>query len=380
MKNLEKFVAKKSVSASSSLRGILLRSSVLMGLATVIVISTDMPAVRAATLYNNGTVTISLESTLSWTLGVRVAPTNSQLLANKNNDDGDRNFRQGLVENRGDILEQLDIADGNYGFHGSFAAWLDTVYLHHNQNNSPSTYNSFGPNDSFISATVNQQGRKFEPLTAYVFGSNYFNNGNQNLTWRFGRQTVLWGDSLFFGKDAIAGGQAPIDLYRAQAVADLQAQDLFLPTGSIYLSYDVNPHLTIQAYDNFEYEADQYPGVGSYFQFADFLAPGGQRVLIANLGPAGDLSVYHGRDQTPANGFGQFGVAVRSHIGTVDLGAYYIRFDDKSAQVYEFVNRNDIPTPANGGLSLGTYSLVYAQNINAFGISASGSVEVAGFV
>jgi hypothetical protein len=373
MKNLENFVTKKSGSVSSRLRGILLRSSVLMGLATVIVISTDMPAVRAATLYNNGTVTISLESTLSWTLGVRVAPTNSQLLASSNNDDGDRNFRHGVMENRGDILEQLDIADGNYGFHGSFAAWLDTVYLQHNQNNSPSTYNNSGPNNSFTSATVNREGRRFEPLTAYIFGSKYFDNGNQNFTWRIGRQTVLWGDSLYFGKDAIAGGQAPIDLYRAQAVADLQAQDLFLPTGSIYASYDINPHLTIQAYDNFEYEADQYPGVGSYFQFTDFLAPGGQRILLGPVGN-GELSIYHGRDQTPHNGFGQFGVALRSHVGTVDIGAYYIRFDDKSAQVYDFTNKNDIPTPAKGGLSFGTYSLVYPQNINAFGISASGLV------
>ena len=373
MKNITNIMAQEHVRTAPRLRKNLLRGSALVGLAVIAGISSDGPNAHAATLYNNGAVTISLESTLSWTVGVRTGSPNSQLLANPNGDDGDRNFRHGLVENRGDILEQLDIADGNYGFHGSFSAWLDTVYLQHNQNNSPSTYNNFGPNNSFTSATVNRQGRRFEPLSAYIFGSEDFGNGNQNVTWRIGRQTVLWGDSLFFGKDAIAGGQAPIDLYRASTVADLQAQDLFLPTGSIYVSFAVNPFLTIQAYDNFEYEADQFPGSGSYFAANDFLSPGGERILIAPT-PAGELAVYHGHDQTPANGFGQFGVALRSHIGDVDVGAYYVRFDDKGPQVYAFSPAPGAPIPAKGGYSVGTYSLVYPQNINVFGFSGSGTI------
>ena len=372
MENIKNIMAQGNVLTAPGLRKILLRGSALSALAMIAGIF-QVPAARAATLYNNGNVTVSLESTLSWTSGVRTGSPNAQLLANPNGDDGDRNFRHGLVENRGDILEQLDVADGNYGFHGSFAAWLDTVYLQHNQNNSASTYNSFGSNNSFTSSTVNKQGRRFEPLSAYLFGSEDFGNGDQNLTWRIGRQTVLWGDSLFFGQDAIAGGQAPLDLYRATTVADLQAQDLFLPTGSMYVSYTVNSLLTIQAYDNFEYEADQFPGSGSYFSANDFLSAGSQRILIAST-PFGELASYHGRDKQPNNGFGQFGVALRSHIGDVDVGAYYIRFDDKAPEIYAFAPAPGAPTPAKGGLSVGTYSLVYAQNINAFGVSGSGTV------
>jgi len=373
MKNITNIMAQGNVNTAPRLREILLRGSALVALAMIAGISLQVPAAHAATLYDNGNVTISLESTLSWTAGVRVASPNAQLLANPNGDDGDRNFRHGLVENRGDILEQLDAADGNYGFHGSFAAWLDTVYLQHNQNNSASTYNGFGSHNSFSSSTVNRQGRRFEPLSAYVFGSEDFGNGDQNVTWRIGRQTVLWGDSLFFGSDAIAGGQAPLDLYRATTVADLQAQDLFLPTGSIYVSYAINQLLTIQAYDNFEFEADQFPSSGSYFSANDFLSAGSDRILIAQT-PFGELNSYHGRDKQPNNGFGQFGVALRSHIGDVDVGAYYIRFDDKAPEIYAFAPAPGAPTPAKGGLSVGTYSLVYAQNINAFGVSGSGTV------
>ncbi len=45
-----------------------------------------------------------------------------------NQDDGENNFKKGLVSNRLDLLTELDLAGPGYGARVSGAAWYDSVY------------------------------------------------------------------------------------------------------------------------------------------------------------------------------------------------------------------------------------------------------------
>lgn len=325
------------------------------------------PLVAQAASVKLGDFTITLQSTFGYTLGARTAPVDNGT-AGLNNDDGDRNFRSGLMADRFQTLEQLGIVDGSYGFRASALAFIDTVYLQHSQNNSPNTFNSYGIGPhGFPSATVANEGRKFEPLAAFIYGAESFDNGNQKLSWQFGRQTITWGESLF-SLDGISGLQAPVDAYQGELLPNPQAQALFLPTGAISAGYDLGNGLSVDAYWQFEYEADILPGVGSYFSPEDFIGPGGQRILGSTISE-GAASVYRAPDIRPSNGLNQFGFAAHDSFGNYELGAYFVRGIPKGPNVY--TNSPAFFTPEPSGLKVGEYNIVYAQPVNAYAVSAS---------
>lgn len=322
-----------------------------------------------------GDVTVTLQSTIEYTLGERTAPVDSAMypssdpLTSNNTDDGDRNFRYGIMENRIQALEQLGIVDGNYGLRASALTFLDGVYLQNNKNNSPSTFNAFDVgNQGFASGTVANVGRKFEPLAIFVFGSENFGNGNQKLSWQVGRQTITWGESLF-SLNGIAGLQAPVDAYIGQSEPNPQAQALFLPTGAASVAYDFGNGITVDAYWQFEYEPDIVPSAGSYFSPADFVGPGAQRIIFSPVENGIAESVYRGPDIRPSNGLDQFGFASHDTLGNFEVGAYFVRGISKVPNVY--LNAPAFFAPHPAGLEVGQYQLAYAQPTNAYAISAS---------
>ena len=350
----------------------MLRSTVLTGglLALGILLSGASQA-RAATV-QLGDYTVTLQSTVGYTFGDRTAPLDNEAI-NINNDDGDRNFKSGVMASRFQTLEQFGIKKGDYGFRASALAYLDTVYLQDNKNNSPSTINGFGFGPKgFPSGTVATEGRRFEPLAAFVYGAESFHGGQQKLSWQVGRQTITWGETLF-SLQGISGLQAPVDLYQAQLLPNPQAQALFLPTGAASFAYDFGNGITAASYWQFEYEPSTLPGVGSYFSQFDFAGPGAQRILVplpppANMvfGPYG--AFYRTTDIRPTNGIDQFGFSVHDTIGKYTLGAYFVRGIPKTPNVSITLGA---PAPGAAGLSLGKYALEYGLPVNAYAVSAS---------
>jgi hypothetical protein len=99
----------------------------------------------------------------------------------------------------------------NYGARASAVAWYDTVYNHDTDNRTTSSNHI--PASQFSEETRKLMGRKAELLNAYVFGR--FEVADLPVFLRLGRHNPLWGESLFFECNAIAGGQAPLDLIKA---------------------------------------------------------------------------------------------------------------------------------------------------------------------
>jgi hypothetical protein len=357
----------------------LLRSTVISGGAALLLVGFTGWRPAQALTYQTGGVTITLQTTLGYTVGLRTAPVNNET-AGLNTDDGDRNFRSGVMANRFQALEQLNIQDGNYGLRASALGWLDTMYLQNNKNNSPNTFNSYGVgNQAFPSQTVANEGRRFEPLAIFLYGTQYFDDGTQSLRWQVGRQTITWGETLF-STDGISGLQAPVDAYQGELLPNPQAQALFLPTGAAALNYNFGEGNSISVYWQFEYEADVLPGVGSYFSGADIVGPGAQRILGTPVN-AGAISLYRSPDIAPANGLDQFGISGHTTIGRFGLGAYFVRGIPKAPNIYvnQFAFSNFRPGPA--GLQAGQYNIAYAQPVNAYALSFStilGAANVAG--
>jgi hypothetical protein len=333
---------------------------------------------QAFNLYN-GTyagqdLEINLETTVEYSTFYRVNDPSDILLNNANGDEGDRDFRHGFVDNTFDVLPVFDLKYGSFGAHVSGEAFLDTPYLQTNQNNSPGTFNpiSAARNDDFTSATRNVNGENAVLLDAFVYdGVNFGAEGDQTLTVKLGRQTLLWGQSLFFASNGISAGQAPLDIIKAESLPNAQAQQVFLPVGQAVVTYQPNDSLTLQGYYQFEWAHDSFQGVGAYFSSSDVLDKGGQRIIV---GPG--FYLYRAKDLSPPIDNGQFGASVQATVGEYDLGLFALRYDSKAPALYD-----GAPFKGQGPGNVGSYWLVYPRDIQIYGASFStdvGSANVAG--
>ncbi|HSV79042.1 MAG TPA: DUF1302 domain-containing protein [Ramlibacter sp.] len=281
---------------------------------------------------------------------------------NINQDDGDNNFRKGLVSNRLDVLSELDLSAQNWGARVSAAAWYDTVY---NRGTDNTTFTSnHAPASAFTSTTRELMGRKAELLDAFVYGK--FDIADKPANVRLGRHTLLWGESLFFGANGIAGGQAPIDLIKLLSVPNSQFKEIARPTGKLSGQVQLSDGLSVGAYVGYEWDKTRLMPVGSYLSTSDALGPGAERI---NAGPTGTFAAQP--DLEPRNS-GQGGVQLRWRVDAwdTDLGFYAIR--------YHASTPSNIYTTLTGfppALTASSYRWAYHEGIRAFGASFSKSIN-----
>ncbi|HYD63308.1 MAG TPA: DUF1302 domain-containing protein [Noviherbaspirillum sp.] len=308
--------------------------------------------------------------------------------ANPNGDDGNLNFRRGLVSNRADLLSELDLTYRSAGARLSGAAWHDGLYRRSNRNNSPLTANTFS-NNAFDPATADLHGGRAEVLDAFVFGQGDLGEGRL-ANVHLGRHSLLYGESLYFGNNGIAGTQGPIDAIKALQVPSSQVKEVVRPVSQLSGQVQLSPSLSAGGYYQFEWRKNRLPGAGSYLSVADFLDDGGQRILAgAPLVPGGGpQALLRSGDREAANS-GQFGAQLRWRPAGIDaeFGFYATRSHDKNPIVH--VQPSFVPgvgvvnPPAFNPLTgqVGTYTLVYHEGIKTIGASAStafGDLNVAG--
>lgn len=330
-----------------------------------------VPRAHALNLYggtlDGQNIEINLSTTVEYSNFYRVNDPSAILTSNINGDEGDRDFRHGFVSNQAEVLPVFDIKYGNYGLHVSGDAYLNTSYLGRNQNNSPGTFNPISPprNNDFTSATRNINGLNAQWLDAFVYGSQSFGaNNNQELTVKIGRQTLLWGQSLFFTGNGIAAGQAPVNIILAESLPNAQTQQIVLPVGQAVATYQPNQIITIQGYYQFEWEHDEFQGVGAYFSSSDLLDKGGQRLIVG-----ANQNLYRAKDLSPPSQNGQFGLSVQAQLGAYDLGVYALRYDAKAPELY-----SGPVLPGGGPGNVGSYYLVYPRDIQIYGASLSTNI------
>lgn len=341
------------------------------------------PAVQAFELDTGTDLKVRWDNTIKYSAAYRAHDPSAETVtaANPNGDDGNLNFRRGLVSNRADLLSELDLTYGNVGARVSGAAWYDSMYRKDNRNNSPFTANAF-PHNAFDPATAKLHGRRAEFLDVFAFGQGDL-GGGRLATARLGRHALLYGESLYFGNNGIAGTQGPVDVIKALQVPSSQVKEIVRPVNQLSGQVQLSPSLSAGGYYQFEWRKNRLPGAGSYLSVTDFLDDGGQRILAgAPLVPGGGpASLLRGADQE-ARDSGQFGAQLRWRPAGIDaeFGFYATRSHGKNPILH--VQPSFVPgigvvdpsafNPATG--QVGTYSLVYHEGIKTFGASASTAV------
>lgn len=335
-----------------------------------------LPAQAFEVETDNPDLKVRWDNTFKYSNAARLKSASSTLLADPNLDDGDRNFGKGLISNRLDLLSELDVGYKNWGARISGAAWYDSVYNRRNDNNSPATANAYSvPYDEFTKETRNLHGRKAEVLDAYVFGR--FDLDGRQATVRLGRHTLLYGESLFFGANGIAGAQGPVDVIKAMSVPGSQVKEILRPVPQISTQIQLSPELSVGAYYQFRWEKLRLPGVGSYFSGLDIGGPGAERLLLPPppVGPFPNAALFHTNDDKAKNS-GQGGAQMRWRPagGDTEYGFYAINYHAKTPWVVATVP--DGVNPVTG--QLGTYRFGYPENIHLYGTSFSTTVGDAG--
>ena len=336
-------------------------SARLFGAGALLLALAGVP-VSAAELYSGNGLEVRWDNTLRYGLAVRLSPRDPTILANPNGDDGDRDFAPGIVSNRIDLTSQLDLAEGDLGVHASAAAWYDHAYQGRTDNNSQATYNANqGSSTRFSSAVRNLYGQYAELNDAFLYDT--VSVGDIPLSIRAGRQTVTWGESLFFDPNSIASAQAPADYTRLTTGQSSYANNIYLPVTQLFLAAQISPTISLTVYDQLEARASRETGDGGYLSYLDFIGPG-----------AGKLFLSGGRylsltSEGKVSAAGQFGVGLHAEVGNADLAVYALKYNAKEP----VLNVTFGPSPQNPQLA-GSYGLFYAKGITLYGASASAAL------
>lgn len=294
-----------------------------------------------------------------------------------NQDDGDRAFNKGLISNRTDILSELDLSFQSFGARLSGAAWYDTEYQHDNDNDAPARANQRSvAYDEFTDDTRHLHGGDGELLDAFVYWNGEV--AERATSVRAGRHGLIWGESLFFGANGIAGGMAPVDVVKAQSVPNTQFKEITRPVNQLSGTLQLTDDVSLGAFYQLEWEQTRLPGAGSYFSTSDTIGEGNERLIVgapfpAFLGgnPSSPAAFFHGNDKE-ARSSGQGGLQLKYSAETVEYGLYAIQYHDKTPKLY-LKPSTGAPNFATG--QIGEYYWVYPEDIRALGASFSTTMD-----
>lgn len=282
-------------------------------------------------------------------------------------DDGDRNFKKGLISNRVDWFTEFDVTYKNVGMRVSGAAWYDDVYNRTNDNNNASgTINSRSVGaGQFPDATRTLMGRKAEVLDAFLFLKND-PASETPFNVRAGKHTVVYGESLFFGANGIANAQAPIDLIKLLQVPGSQFKEIIRPVQQVSTQVQLSPNVSMGAYYQTKWQKNRIPPAGSFLSDVDFVGDGAETLL-----PGTPVAMNRAPDLATKNS-GQGGLQVRFKPSSADVeyGLYAAQYHDKGPQIMM-----NIPG--------GQFRMVYPEDVKTYGGSFStvfGEANVSGEV
>ncbi|WP_111638249.1 DUF1302 domain-containing protein [Marinomonas shanghaiensis] len=310
---------------------------------------------------NNSDFRASLDNTLKYSTAFRTkeaSPGLTEGSAATNFNDGDNNFDKGLVSNRLDLFSELDLSYKEAGVRISGAAWYDDVY--HQDTDNTSTTSNHNPAREFSDITEKTMGGDAEILDAFVYSRFPVMDGMDG-TIRIGRHSLLWGESLFFGANGIAGGQGPVDVVKLSSVPNSTFKETMRPTGKVSIDVPISETASIGAYVGYEWEKSRFLPAGSYLSAGDTLE--GEQVL------AGSSSFKHTADEEGSDS-GQYGLQLKwsDYDIDADFGLYAIRFDSSSpSNLYTILNASFQPSQ---------YKWAYARGIEAYGASMAKTVGI----
>lgn len=283
--------------------------------------------------FGEGNLTGNLDTTLSYGLMWRVQDRDERLIGTANGgtarsvnyDDGNLNYKKGLVSNVAKITSELAL---NYrrttGVFLRGTAFYDFENMEGSRERTP-----------LSDAAKSEVGKDLRLLDAFVWGD--FNVGDMPAQIRVGEQVVSWGESTF-----IQNGINVINPVNVSAIRlpGSELREALLPEGMIWGTIGLTDNTSLEGFYLYDWDKTEIDPSGSYWSTNDFVGSGGQKVLFGfggvpdqGVAPASEtfLSVPRERDMK-ASDDGQFGIAFRflvPALNNTEFGFYYMNYHSR---------------------------------------------------
>lgn len=275
-----------------------------------------------------------------------------------NADDGNRNYRSGIVSFLAKANHDLLLKYDNSGLFVRGFYFNDFVNSSGNRLRTPLSDDA---------RKVVAEGA--ELLDAYV----YFNEtiGGMPASVRIGRQVLSWGESTFIpnGVNSIN----PIDVAKLRTPGS-ELKEALRPLMMVSGSLNMSETLSLEAFVLLDWERTRVDPPGTYFSTNDFVAKGGKKVYLG-FGAIADTSalgpINRGTDREPGSA-GQYGINLRwlAHgLADTEFGFYYLNYHSR----LPVISANTPIVPVNGALAASDSGAILGAN-TAFITSLAGAV------
>lgn len=294
----------------------------------------------------------------------------------KNQDDGNLNFNRGkAVSTVLKTMLSLDARYQNVGFYVSGYAWTDLTLSNVNVPWGHSV-NGYAANRPLSDSPFNNYATfsGISLMDAYLYGKTEL--AGIGLNAKLGNQLVPWGiaSTVSGGLRSALNGIDLNAVYRPGATPD----EMGVRTPTLLFGADLTKQLNVQAFYRLQSSHTQYPGCGTFYSTADYVAPGCNMVDVLP-GSSGSsrtayLLGYHSyrrpdiKHHTPQFGIG--GTYQLEKFNTT-LGLYYAHVDSTAISINTIRSKIAgvpfIPSqPGAPNLNGTGYAMEYTDNVNVF--------------
>ena len=360
---------------------------------------------------SSGEVEASFDTTLSYGVIYRVEKQDKDLISQINDNDGDLNYKRGIVSNAVKFTSDLDVGYKNMGLFLRATGFFD----HENENGERAT-------KPLTDEAKRLVGKDIDLLDAYV--TTNLDLGDVSLDVRFGKHVLNWGESTFIqnGINAIN----PFDVSKLR-VPGAELREALVAVPLVSAVVEATNNLSVEAFYQLDWEKTEIDPLGTYFSTTDYVGPGATRaflndpaivaLLAANpRGPKlGDdpnfLVVPRGADREPTDS-GQWGMALRylaEGLNNTEFGFHFINYHSRlptvrahtgttagasaglqamATKTAQFVQAG-IPLQQAGGLATpygvdkyagsGYYFIEYPEKIQLYGLSFNTQLGTSGW-
>ena len=302
--------------------------------------------------FGDGEIQGSLDTTLSHGLTFRVQERDDELAGDTNGNDGNLNYKRGLVSNTSKLTIDLDIDTNAFGAFVRTSGFIDFENLNGTRERTP-----------LSEAAKAAVGKDFELLDAYV--TTEFEVGETFVDVRLGKHVLNWGESTFIpnGINAIN----PFDVSKLRLPGS-ELREALLPVSMVSMSVAPTYALSVEGFYQLDWAETEIDPVGSYFSSTDYAGPGARKAVLTALmeqlipddklrqdqgfgfGPLTQFinvdlsgqrpqpesdpdfaSVLRGPDQTPKDA-GQWGLALRylaEDLNQTEFGLYFMNYHSR---------------------------------------------------
>ncbi len=217
--------------------------------------------------FDNGEVRGSVDTTLSHGLMFRVENRDDELAGDVNGNDGNLNYKRGLVSSASKFTIDLDLDTDAFGAFVRTSGFIDFENWGGTRERTP-----------LSDAAKAGVGRNVELLDAYV--TTEFEAGDTYVDLRLGKHVLNWGESTFIpnGINAIN----PFDVSKLRLPGS-ELREALLPVSMVSASVAPTYALSLEAFYQLDWAETEIDPVGSYFSSTDYAGPGATKAVLVNI-------------------------------------------------------------------------------------------------